>query len=111
MLMECVEVLSVLEKIIHLTARQTGTDITKLARWLRCLFNLALTYDESISFKCIDEAVALAVKYQGVSVHSLSHRPRIVTRSTQKRVLACAHVTHIPPRSLDSAKYVLGGLG
>jgi hypothetical protein len=68
--MERAEVLSVLDKIIHLTSLQPGTDITKLARWLRCLFNLALTYDESISLKCTDEAIALAAKHQGVCVHS-----------------------------------------
>jgi hypothetical protein len=61
------EVLSVLHKIINLTSRQTGTDLTKLSRWLRCLFNLSLTYDESTSLKCIEQVVKIATKQQGVS--------------------------------------------
>lgn len=46
--------------------RQPGTDITKIARWLRCLFNLTLPYDENISFKCTEQAINLATKYSGV---------------------------------------------
>jgi hypothetical protein len=61
------EVLSVLDKIIRLTSRQAGTDIAKLSRWLRCLFNLALSYDESISFHCAEQVVSLATKHHGVS--------------------------------------------
>jgi hypothetical protein len=63
-------VLSVLEKIIRLTTRQAGADIAKLSRWLRCLFNLALPYDESISFHCAEQVVSLATKHHGVSPFS-----------------------------------------
>lgn len=66
-LIEAQEVLSVLDKIIYLTLRQTGTDVTKLARWLRCLFNLTLACDENISLKCIEQAIELATRQHGVS--------------------------------------------
>ncbi|KAH4247441.1 hypothetical protein HBI05_045310 [Parastagonospora nodorum] len=59
------KVLSVLEKIIKLTSHQTGTDMTKLARWLRCLFSIALGYDEKISINCIELAVTVATKHHG----------------------------------------------
>ncbi|KAH7090298.1 meiosis protein SPO22/ZIP4 like-domain-containing protein [Paraphoma chrysanthemicola] len=62
------KVLSVLHKIIDLTSRQARPDLTKLARWLRCLFNLALSYDESVSIQCIDQAVRLASKFHEVLV-------------------------------------------
>ncbi|KAF1916890.1 meiosis protein SPO22/ZIP4 like-domain-containing protein [Ampelomyces quisqualis] len=58
-------VLSVLDKIIKLTSRQSGTDMVKLSRWLRCLFSLALTFDESISYRCTEEAADIAAKYHG----------------------------------------------
>jgi hypothetical protein len=61
------EVLVVLDKIVKLTARQSGADMTKLARWLRCLFNLALASDEHISFLCTEQAVTLATKHHKVS--------------------------------------------
>lgn len=59
--------LSVLQKIVNMTWRQTGNDIVKLSRWLRCLFQLALTYDENISLKCVDQAAQIAAARQGVS--------------------------------------------
>lgn len=61
------EVLTVLQKIITLTSRQPGNDITKLSRWLRCLFNLALDYDETVSLKCLDKAIEIAKRREGVS--------------------------------------------
>jgi hypothetical protein len=66
------EVLVVLDKIVKLTARQSRADMTKLARWLRCLFNLALVSDEHISFLCTEQAVTLATKHHKVSP-SLNH--------------------------------------
>ncbi|KAI4944815.1 hypothetical protein J4E91_008503 [Alternaria rosae] len=57
------KVLSVLQKIINLTCRQpAGRDITKLARWLRCMFSLSLEYDEEVSIKCIQQVTHLAAK-------------------------------------------------
>ncbi|KAJ4319655.1 sporulation-specific protein 22 [Neodidymelliopsis sp. IMI 364377] len=56
------KVLSMLQKIINLTSRQNGNDINTLSRWLRCLFNLTLTYDETISLKCLDQVTQIATK-------------------------------------------------
>ncbi|KAF2036041.1 SPO22-domain-containing protein [Setomelanomma holmii] len=64
------KVLSVLHKIINLTSRQSTMDIEKLSRWLRCLFNLSLSDNESISLKCIDQAVTLASKLKGDQQHT-----------------------------------------
>ena len=67
------EVLSVLQKIINLTCRQpTGRDITKLARWLRCMFSLSLEYDEEVSIKCIQQVTHLAAKQKNVSSRILA---------------------------------------
>ncbi|KAH7398979.1 meiosis protein SPO22/ZIP4 like-domain-containing protein [Phaeosphaeria sp. MPI-PUGE-AT-0046c] len=79
------KVLSVLDKIISLTARQPGTDIVKIARWLRCLFNLTLPYDESISYKCTEQAINLATKYNGLFIAQASP----------------AEVNHYPPTELE----------
>ncbi|OAK98096.1 SPO22-domain-containing protein [Phaeosphaeriaceae sp. SRC1lsM3a] len=59
------KVLSVLDKIIGLAVRQPGTDIAKIAHWLRCLFKLTLDYDESISYRCTEQAINLATRYHG----------------------------------------------
>jgi hypothetical protein len=61
------EVLLVLQKIINLTWRQSNKDIVKLSRWLRCLYQLALTFDASISLKCVDQATQIASARHGVS--------------------------------------------
>lgn len=55
-----------LQKIINLTSKQNGGDIVKLSRWLRCLFNLTLSLDESISLKCLDQVTQIAAKKHGV---------------------------------------------
>jgi hypothetical protein len=74
----------VLEKIIRLTARQSGTDMTKLARWLRCLFNLALTSGEHVSFLCTEQAVTLATAHHKVSPLSVSpNQPRAILKPRQ----------------------------
>ncbi|KAF2130996.1 SPO22-domain-containing protein [Dothidotthia symphoricarpi CBS 119687] len=62
-------ILSVLRKIIDLTWRQPGKDITKLARWIRCLFNIALTFDEKLSLGCVEKAIDIAAANQGTSYH------------------------------------------
>jgi hypothetical protein len=97
-------VLSVLDKIIKLTSRQTGTDITKLARWLRCLFNLTLTYDESISLRCVELAVTVATKYHGVSYHFYSPQRRAIVEPIQDLLVASASILNTPPPSSDSVK-------
>lgn len=40
--------------------------MTKLSRWLRCLFSLSLNHDEKTSLKCIEQATHLAATKQGV---------------------------------------------
>tara|TARA_R110002003_G_scaffold9_36_gene696 strand:+ start:23391 stop:23933 length:543 start_codon:yes stop_codon:yes gene_type:complete len=95
----CAEVLSVLHKIINLTSRQAGADITKLARWLRCLFNLALVYDESVSLKCIDQAVTLASKLQGVSAFLFVLKA--IVKPPQDHQAAKTPMLHTPPLSSE----------
>lgn len=76
----CSEVLSTLQKIINLTSKQNGSDVVRLSRWLRCLFNLTLSLDESISLKCLDQATQIAAKKYGVCLRqfdttSVSSKP------------------------------------
>jgi hypothetical protein len=101
------EVLSVLEKIIKLTSHQSGTDMVKLSRWLRCLFNLALTFDESISYRCTDQAVKLATTRHRVSPFSLfSHiRCRAIVKPRQDTCVAKPAVLHTPPPSSKPIRY------
>lgn len=61
------EILSVLQRIINITTKQNGNDATKLARWIRCLFQLSLTFDESVSLRCVEQATTLASNREGVS--------------------------------------------
>ncbi|KAL7773732.1 hypothetical protein CFE70_003699 [Pyrenophora teres f. teres 0-1] len=70
--------LSVLQKIISLTSRQPGSDVTKLSRWLRCLFSLSLQYDQSFSLKCIDQVTHLAEIRQGL-FHPVAIIPSLET--------------------------------
>lgn len=60
------ETLGTLQTIINLSWRQGDNDIEKISRWIRCLFQLALTFDESISIKCLDQANKLADGLHGV---------------------------------------------
>jgi hypothetical protein len=52
---------SVMEKIIN-TCWRNNKDITRLARWIRCLFQMTLTTDSIISLRCLDQASAIASK-------------------------------------------------
>jgi hypothetical protein len=61
------EILSILQKIINMTSRQENSNMVKLSRWLRCLYQLALTFDENISLRCVDQATQFASARQGVS--------------------------------------------
>ena len=98
------EVLSVLHKIVNLTSRQTGTDLTKLSRWLRCLFNLSLTYDESTSLKCIEQVVKIATKQQGVSPFLLYSTARPIVKPYQDRSVVTASFLNTPPPTSDPIK-------
>ncbi|CAI6268821.1 unnamed protein product [Periconia digitata] len=53
-------ILSVLQKIINTTTRQNGNDVDKIARWIRCLFQLALPFDENVSLRCVEQATTFA---------------------------------------------------
>lgn len=50
-----------MEKIIN-TCWRNNKDITRLARWIRCLFQMTLTSDSVISLRCLDQASAIAFK-------------------------------------------------
>ncbi|KAH0365376.1 SPO22-domain-containing protein, partial [Aureobasidium melanogenum] len=52
---------SVMEKIIN-TCWRNNKDITRLAPWIRCLFQMTLTSDPIISLRCLDQASAIASK-------------------------------------------------
>ncbi|KAH0013899.1 SPO22-domain-containing protein, partial [Aureobasidium melanogenum] len=52
---------SVLEKIIN-TCWRNNKDITRLARWIRCLFQMTLSSDPIIALRCLDQASAIASK-------------------------------------------------
>ncbi|PVH94353.1 SPO22-domain-containing protein [Periconia macrospinosa] len=54
------KVLSVLQRVINTTTKQNGDDAGKLARWIRCLFQLSLTFDENVSLRCVEQAITLA---------------------------------------------------
>jgi hypothetical protein len=51
----------VMEKIIN-TCWRNNKDITRLARWIRCLFQMTLNTDSVISLRCLDQASAIASK-------------------------------------------------
>ena len=66
------DVLCALQKIINASAKSTTFDIEKMSRWIRCLFQLALTYDEAVSLKCLDHAIRIASARKGVSYLNIS---------------------------------------
>lgn len=100
-----VEVLSVLDKIIKLTSRQSGMDIVKLSRWIRCLFNLALSVDENISYRCTEEATDIAAKHHGVSTLSPVHQGyRIIIKPRQDFVRNAA-MLNTRPTSSDALEF------
>jgi hypothetical protein len=91
--------LSVLHKIINLTARQTGTDLTKRSRWLRCLFNLSLPCDEDTSLKCIDQVTKIAIQQQGVSASSFHSTSRAIIKPAQYHNIPPVPLLNTPPPS------------
>ncbi|THY47967.1 hypothetical protein D6C98_06905 [Aureobasidium pullulans] len=52
---------TVMEKIIN-TCWRNNKDITRLARWIRCLFQMTITTDPVMSLRCLDQAHAIANK-------------------------------------------------
>ncbi|KAJ4356283.1 sporulation-specific protein 22 [Didymosphaeria variabile] len=63
------KVLSALQKIINASGKTAGFDIVKMSRWIRCLFQLALTYDETVSLKCLEHATRIASGRKGTPSH------------------------------------------
>jgi hypothetical protein len=69
-----VEILAFIQRIINRSWKTTG-DMASLARWIRCLFQIALSSDEKISLLCVDQAIGIAEKRRNVSkqIPSLRH--------------------------------------
>ncbi|KAL5459232.1 hypothetical protein PMIN06_002899 [Paraphaeosphaeria minitans] len=63
------KVLSALQKIINASGKGAGFDIVKMSRWIRCLFQLVLTHDETVSLKCLDHAIRIASTRKGTCPH------------------------------------------
>ncbi|KAF2762127.1 SPO22-domain-containing protein [Pseudovirgaria hyperparasitica] len=60
-------VLKSLQKVINAAWKASSSttdpsteDITKLARWIRCLFQIAVNIDEKVSLQCLDQATRTA---------------------------------------------------
>jgi hypothetical protein len=60
------KVFAFIQKIINRSWR-VSMDLGNLARWMRCLFQIALLTDEKISLHVLDQAINLATKCKGVS--------------------------------------------
>ncbi|KAF1978032.1 SPO22-domain-containing protein [Bimuria novae-zelandiae CBS 107.79] len=69
------KVLAALQKIINVSGKTTGFDIVKMSRWIRCLFQLALTYDETVSLKCVDHAIRIACARKGMPLSFDDYTP------------------------------------
>ena len=52
--------ITTLQQIINLTWQHDGNDINKLARWIRCLFNLALSSNIDTAEQLLDQAANIA---------------------------------------------------
>ncbi|KAK4996267.1 sporulation-specific protein 22 [Elasticomyces elasticus] len=64
------EIFDVIQRMINLTWRHSDHDIVKLSRWLRCLYQMALSLDDAVSLVCLDQAVRFCKQSQGVQVRS-----------------------------------------
>ncbi|KAF2096421.1 SPO22-domain-containing protein [Rhizodiscina lignyota] len=61
------KILAVLQKIINHTYRTKSSDTLHLGQWIRCLFQLAISFDEGIGIHCLDQAYNIAQKKKGTS--------------------------------------------
>jgi len=59
----------ILQQIVNLSWRVDGIDMTRLARWVRCLFQLALTSRAEIAEFLLDQVCALAKDDKTVCIH------------------------------------------
>lgn len=60
------KVFGFIQKIINRSWRVT-MDLSNLARWMRCLFQIALSSDEQISLHVLDQATSIATRCKDVS--------------------------------------------
>ncbi|KAF2463463.1 SPO22-domain-containing protein [Lindgomyces ingoldianus] len=100
------KVLSVLQKIINFTWRQSNNDIVKLSRWIRCLFRLALPFDEPTSLKCLDQVSEIVATQQGVSLPStppLSSSPRLADIEKESNHYPAAELEWLATTSFNQA--------
>lgn len=49
-----------LQQIINATLNRDSSDVQKLSRWIRCLFNLALTSNVETAEQLLDQVAAIA---------------------------------------------------
>ena len=62
--------ITTLQQIINITWQHESNDINKLARWIRCLFNLALSSNIDTAEQLLDQAANIATTSKQVSVSS-----------------------------------------
>lgn len=86
-----------LHKIVGLTCRQSCTDLTKLSRWIRCLFHLSINQNEAVSLKCIEHVTQLASMKHGVSC-SVGFRSESAIKPNQD-LWRTKSMMHTPPPS------------
>jgi hypothetical protein len=55
-----------MEKIIN-TCWRNNKDVIRLARWIRCMFQMTLLSDPNLALRCLDQAHAIASKAQSSS--------------------------------------------
>ena len=57
-----------MEKIINAFWKQEGQNVRKLARWVRCLFQMTMTIDPTMSLKCLENARVIAARAREIGV-------------------------------------------
>lgn len=57
-----------MEKIINISWENEKFNIRKLARWIRCLFQMTLNIDPTMSLKCLDNALAIVTRMRSAQV-------------------------------------------
>lgn len=68
----CIELFSVLRKIINQISDLDETDPAKLAKYTRCLFQVILPANEELARRLLDEACEMTKDARGVSLSSVS---------------------------------------
>ena len=60
--------ITTLQQIINITWQQNSNDINKLARWIRCLFTLALSSNADTAEQLLDQAANIASSSKQVRI-------------------------------------------